>query len=208
MKVKSQELLELERKADALREKLFPLQEELHTVCNLKRDLQEKEDEEYYKGLTSDTPKEGVDWEELLSESGYDSQAKYKARDRVFQGFCSSYGGLQTSGYFPETEQVAVRVSMTHGDEQQLREVNKALSFLLPYLKPQKDGAVHLGVFESTLSAHGVYTLKVKGDKVVLSKRTYGTEWDLKTFVELEDALEYVQKHHYYQGPSTDDEEE
>ena len=107
--------------------------------------------------------------------------------------------GLGSTGYFDETEQVCIRISLTKGSKKSFNATVKGLKFILPYLKPIGN-KIPIDIFEETLSEHGVYKLKVDKDmkKSVLTKTCYSMEMWVEKFNTIEEAVLYIQQNHWY----------
>jgi hypothetical protein len=111
-----------------------------------------------------------------------------------------SLAGIRHGGYNTETGQAYVSVCLDKG-----KPLDAQLGILqfVPEVKPMKDGKKHLGIFESTLSEHGVWSLAVSpDDSVELELTRYGRKSIEGTFKSVMEALEYVHKHRYYEDSS------
>jgi hypothetical protein len=96
---------------------------------------------------------------------------------------------MHDNGYWSDILEPSVAIKIQRKDG-----TSKMLNFLgigqlAKILKPHEDGFVWFGIFEHTLSANGVYCLKVKPDL---------TERDLKRFSSLLHAVDYIANHHWY----------
>ena len=135
------------------------------------------------------------DIEILLFEDGNVSSVAYKKREQFLQSL-----KLSSFGYIPEIKQVAVkfylyRKACSHNDE-----VVSNLKMLLPYVKPVKfsKGVGKLfSILESTCGEDGCFAIYVTEETVYLCKTYYGREafMDMGSF---DNAMTYIQEHHYY----------
>lgn len=128
-----------------------------------------------------------------LFEDGHVSGARYKRRGEWLAKI-----GLESSGYNPKTEQIALRICLYKNDDEETQRQHDSLMKVMPYLKPSKDG-IYIGIFENTLSEYGIYDLKVGDGQCKLEFTRYGSTSTLKTFDTLLDAMKFVQEEHYYQ---------
>jgi hypothetical protein len=125
-----------------------------------------------------------LNWPEVRGEA-------YKLVTRTM----GRYSGLMHSGYFPDTNQIALKVSFDQNEpfESQL-DVLKFVEFI----KPLKNGKYVITVFEYSLSEDGVYTIESEDGKewsVVFTRYYHPTTaftGDLQT------ALKYVYDNHPY----------
>lgn len=114
--------------------------------------------------------------------------------------------GFWVSGYYPDTNQRALQLTLTKGDPTSFTKTVAAIKEVLPFIKQQKGGKRVFGVFEHTLSEFGVYNVLEKNGVWSLEKTTYGRPEVLKTFPSVEEMVKYIQTRHYYDTKEGDDE--
>lgn len=134
----------------------------------------------------------GNDIEKLL-ETFPETETKRKLLRDLLSKF-----GLSAEGYFPDTGQRCIQLSLKKGSKESLQKTYDGIQLVLPYLKPVRDGNIYIDIFESTLSSRGIYTLIIKKDKFEVEKTTYGHPEIIYSNKDLKKVLEYIQKHHYY----------
>lgn len=187
------ELAELEAKRAVICAQISKLSDEatgLYDQCQkLREEIAERE------LAKSDQP----NWPLLLKEQN--SMVMYRALDKALHEF-----GMSSSGYRPSTMQRGIQISLykyAPDSAAKLEKTFDGLQKILPYIEPV-DGWKVIGIFESTLSEFGSYTLFV-GEKVCeLRKCTYGSERVIFKANSLLEALEYIQKHHPYDNEDED----
>ena len=134
-------------------------------------------------------------WPLLLKEQN--SMVALKALEKALSKY-----GMMSFGYRPATMQRAVKISLCkHHPESdaKLEKTFNGLQKILPYIEPI-DGWKIVDILESTFSESGSYNLYV-GEKVCeLRKCSYGSERVIFKASSLLEALEYIQKHHPYDG--------
>ena len=135
----------------------------------------------------------GPDWAWLLFEDG--ASHRHKVREQALAAL-----GLSASGYYPELDQAAVRITLYKDKPGQTEAVCSALRQVLPALKPHTDGHRRIGIFEHSLSEHGIWSLHITPEDVPeLHFTRYSRSRCEKTFASLEAAIEYIAQHHYYE---------
>lgn len=137
------------------------------------------------------TSKEEIEY--YLFEDGTVSGSRYAEREKYWEDM-----GLSRFGYFPDRNQVSLKLMLTKGCEKSFQKTMETLEMILPHMKKGHDGNKKLGVFEYTLSEYGSYEIEVNNLGFFLNKWVYGTKRHLKTFESLEEIVRYAQEHHYY----------
>lgn len=205
MKNKTPEIIAVEEEMAAIKAQLAPLQEAWKEQYEKLESLRKEQEQLLFGGLTEDTPLDQIDWEELLHEDGSGLSIKRKAVEKVLRRFGDYGKGLGVSGYFPETEQTALRIAMHRGDKENLEQTYKGLTYLLPYIEPLSDGYAHIGIFETTLSERGSYSILIGKEEIIIQERSWGSDRDMNTFSDLFEALKYVQERLWYVDPKQEE---
>lgn len=132
-----------------------------------------------------------VDWTWLLDAS-LDGRVSHHAWTRALEEF-----GLHPSGHSPQTKQRGIQVMMTRGDGGGFRRALAGLREILPHVRPQPDGWIHVGILESSLNQFRSWEMRLRPG---LSEIEVGTTQSgrCKIFEDLEAALQYVQDHLWY----------
>jgi hypothetical protein len=100
------------------------------------------------------------------------------------------------SGYFISTNQITLRIKV--GKHDNIQAIAKEWEEWIPFIK-EIDGAKRISIFEHTLSEFASYELRVKNNKYIIAElRLDRRGTDIATFKTLEEALSYIQEHHYY----------
>lgn len=187
------ELAELEAKRAVICAQISKLSDEaaeLYDQCQkLREEIAERE------LAKSDQP----NWPLLLKEQ--DSMVMYRALDKALHEF-----EMRSSGYRRGTMQRVVHISLYKYHPESAKKLEKTFSGLqkiLPYIEPV-DGWKVIGIFESTLSEHGVFNLYVGEKTCELRKTVYGSERVIFKANSLLETLEYIQKHHPYDNEDED----
>ena len=139
-----------------------------------------------------------------IDENGdeYTGMNLYREKEAYFNSI-----GLHISGYFYDTGQSHVKVRLYNKEPDSIQQTLDALRIVLPFIKPI-DGTILIGVFESTLSAHGIYRLEISSDnntenimlsKCNLTKTVYGIKTIEEKFPNIQKAIEYIAEYHFYQ---------
>lgn len=185
------QILTLSQERDSLFEAQKPINERIVQVNTELRKLQDAKDQLKIDTFTDE------DWGWLLANDGIDSDARYKFRNQQLEEL-----ELQSSGYYPETQQSSIHIRLKKREDERLLKVYEGLVKILPFIKPlSKDlekGWKRIGIMEKTLSQYGIYTLLVGEGACAIEKTTYGRSTVLATFDTLLEALRYIQKHVYY----------
>lgn len=151
------------------------------------RDKKEKEEM-----LVPMTKEQEIEY--FLFEDGRVSGERYKKRDAFWRS-----KGLWNSGYHPEIEQVAVKLMLYKGEGDNLEQTISSVQDVIPFLK-QQDGVKHIGIFEHTCSAGGVWGVEITDKSFDLTLRRYYRRTVEKSFYNLRSLVEYVQEHLYYES--------
>lgn len=182
-----EELAELEAKRAVICAQISKLTEQsaaLYDQCQkLREEIAERE------LARSDQP----NWSLLLEEQN--SMVMYKALEKALGKY-----EMMSFGYRPATMQRVVKISLyKHHAESatRLQKTLEGLEKILPYVKPI-DGWKIIGIFESTLSEHGVFNLYVGEKTCELRKTVYGRGRTVFKANSLLEMLKYIQKHHPY----------
>lgn len=135
-----------------------------------------------------------LDWPYLLEEG--QGPEHYKLCNQALADL-----GLSGSGYYPETMQRAVRITMHQHQAGQVELLGASLKLVMPHIKPMNDGYGYVGIFERSLSEFGSYLLRFLPDQSTFEciRRRYGSVSVLKTSSDLYEVLAYIQANHYYE---------
>lgn len=172
---------------DALNEKLIKLHKQIEK-------LREQKEKEQMKQPMN--PAEEMEY--FLFEDDRVSGERYKALEKYWQD-----KGLWHSGYFPEIEQINLKIMMYKGKNDNLEQTISVLEQVIPLLKVHK-GVKHLGVFESTCSEHGSYSVEITDTTFDLVVWRWSRKSTVQSFDNLRSLVEYVREHHYYQDSEED----
>lgn len=140
--------------------------------------------------------------EKVLTEESIKDILEYfpetKVRRKLRRELLKKWG-FSANSYFVDSSQACIRISLYKDDDKWTQLAFEGISFLLPYLKPLKDGRKCFDIFEHTLSYHASYYLKIteEGDYQVVTHRDYRPpEFSSKDLME---TLQYIQKNLYYE---------
>ena len=172
---------------DALDKKLSKLHKQIEKL------REQKEDEQMKQPMT---PAEEMEY--FLFEDDSVSGERYKAREKYWHD-----KGLWCSGYFPEIEQISLKMVLYKGKKDNLEQTIATLEQVIPLLKVHK-GVKHLGVFEHTCSEHGSYDVEITDTSFDLIVWRWSRKSTVKSFDNLRNLVEYVQEHHYYRDSESD----
>jgi hypothetical protein len=188
---------------DKKREELFkikePIDKQLSSLYEKKEKLQNQID-------TSRINRKGkIDWEWILHCDHSQSTAHYRAAKDAMAKL-----GLMNSGFYENTNQISISIVINKNEYKKIPKIMKSIDILLPFLKPVVDGFICFGIFEHTLSKHGIFQLKInKKLKGYISCTRYGHEevtigskTDLSP---LEDLLKYCAKELWYEDETGED---
>ncbi len=133
----------------------------------------------------------GLDWSVLLEE-GLGAE-NTKAANQVLASL-----GLMGSGYFPETNQRAVRIALKRADAGSVDTVHAGLLVVMPHLKPLKDGWCYVGILEATLSARTSFKLRFlpDGSEFQCVHYRYDRVVIERASADLVDVLRYIAERH------------
>ena len=122
---------------------------------------------------------------EQLLEVYPETDAKYKLLEKLLEKY-----NLSFYGYYSDTNQRAI--SIGNYETLDIDKTIQGLQFILPYLKPIKDGKIHISIKEPTLSEFGVYTLLISKDLFEIQRMIYHCPSILAKFKTLKEALIYI----------------
>lgn len=179
------EIKKLEEQNAQLHEKMEPINNELMSNAGKLRELRDKRD-------TILSQNNEDNWEWLLFEDGRGSSTKNKLLEQKLMAI-----GLYVSGYYHDTQQRAIKLMLIKNDPQSFTRHLAAIELLLPYLKTHPDGFTRFSIFEHTLSRYGSFALAI-GEKIILEVNRRA----IQEFNTIEDALKYIQEHHWYEKKS------
>lgn len=188
---------------EALKEKRKPLidtsnilEKQIHSISKQIHKLQEQQTILEIASLMTES--EQIEY--FLFEDGLVAGERYKARSKFW-----SKSPLYLSGYNPETKQSAFKLKLIKGGSESLESTISEIERILPFIKAN-NGVKKFGVFEHTLSEGGSYSVEITENSYSL----YITSWSrtslIKSFDNLRELVQYVQKHHYYQDIDEDEE--
>jgi len=176
---------------DALTDKIVKLSKQIDKLREQKEKGQMKQEM---------TPEQEVEY--FLFEDGLVSGERYKARQKYWRG-----KGLWNSGYFPELNQVNLKMMLYKGKEDNLEQTISTLEEVIPMLKVHK-GVKRLGIFEHTCSEDGSWSVEITDTSYDLILHRYHRKSTEKSFDNLRALVEYVQKHHYYEDSDNNEDDE
>jgi len=192
---KDQLLKELET-AEQERKNLFKQMKPIENKLNINNktidDINEKITEIELKEPR--TEKERIEY--FLDASSNDSSKKYNERDKFFKELFGNSGFYFSGVYHQKTPQYLLSIKLTKGNKESLQNHIEQITKLLPSIKENEDGYKVFGIFEHTLSRHTSYELHINetNNEYILSEG----RWREQKFNDLETALKYIQKNHYY----------
>lgn len=184
------ELVLVSKEMEEVRSQIKPLNDKFGKLFEKHKKLQSEYDKLKLPEIKDD------DWEYILHVEPNESTERYSFRTKKIDEL-----GLMPSGYYPETNQTHVELKLIKGKPETKAKTIESLATILPFLKPIKDGKVHLGVFEHTLSEHGIYKLLIDKEtmRCELTFTRYSRTSSEKTFENLNEAIEYIYDKHYYE---------
>ncbi len=107
--------------------------------------------------------------------------------------------GLMTNGYYRDTMQVALQFKAESEDtDEHLESLAVSIETCLEVIKENKEGIKALSIAEKTCSEHGIYTLRVEGERIYINLTVYSRDEVVEEFDSVYQALLYIRKHHYY----------
>ncbi len=107
--------------------------------------------------------------------------------------------GFACSGYYPDTQQRGLQIMMTRDKPESLQKTLAGLKRIIPVLKPLKDNNKVISIFEHTCSEYGCYSLIITPEeKYQIGLMRHHRASTETTFDDLEAALTYIQRVHYY----------
>lgn len=188
---------EIDEKIEALKEKRKPLFEKRDnlndSIMKISKQIEklriQREKEEMALPKT-----EQEEMEYFLFEDGLVNGERYKAREKYWETT-----GLWRSGYYPEIDQVCLKIMMYKGLDDNLEQTIETLEKVIPLLK-EREGVKRLGVFENTLSENGSYEVEISGNEYSLMVYRWGRKSVVKSFDNVRDLVKYIQEFHYYES--------
>lgn len=168
---------------DALNEKISKLSKQIEKL------REQKEKEQMKKPML---PVEEMEY--FLFEDGYVSGERYKAREKYWRD-----KGLWRSGYFPEIQQVSLKMMLYKGEGDNFEQTVTTLEEVIPLLKTHSDGVKRLGIFEHTCSEDGSWSVEITESSFNLILHYYHRKGTEKSFDNLRDVVKYIQQNHYYE---------
>jgi hypothetical protein len=133
-----------------------------------------------------------ADWYFLL-EVKPESMVRYKAADNALRKI-----GLYASGYWEETNQRCIQISLYRDDKEHANKVMESVQVLLPYLKARSGGFKQFSITDESLSEHGSYSLQVWPDRYEVEKMYYYNSKTVYSSPNIEDVFDYIRKELYY----------
>lgn len=173
---------------DALTDKIVKLSKQIEKLRG------QKEKEQMKQPMT---PLQQMEY--FLFEDGSVSGERYKAREKYWQD-----KGLWHSGYFPETQQINLKMMLYKGEKDNLEQTISSLEGVLPLIKIH-NGVKRLDIFEHTCSEYGSWSVEITDKSYDLIVHRWHRKSTEKSFTTLRDLVKYVQEFHYYE---TSDERE
>lgn len=178
------ELVDMERQRDDLFAQRAPIDRKIEHVTKRIAHFNELIGEI----MDEEGRKNGPDWKTLVRQED-DGRTYYEYVQSQFASI-----GLGCEGYWSDTYDRNLRISMTKGSLESFDITKRAVELIAPLLT-EKDGMVKFSIFEHTLSANGIYMLWVTKDsqraKVTLNR------WD-RFEGTLDEVLTRIQRDHYY----------
>jgi hypothetical protein len=194
---------EIEKQIDARRTEVFelrtPLDEELSYLYDMRKTLNEQREKFVEKNKIIPS------WDELLVGEG---TRYYKLSTKELNKL-----GLDSMGYYPETNQRTIKFWLNKNDltgsRTKFNQVINGIQTILPYMKPlTSDGILdrndfplsyHFDFMENTLHEYCLYRMIIEvetGLVRVISGRY--DSWDTEYKGTLEGALEFIATNHSY----------
>lgn len=182
---------EVDNDINAIKEKIKPFQEQLDAKQSCRKELLAQLDAAWVDRLE----KAELNWDQILR--GAERGVKmYEYRKETV----GMHLGMTISGTWTDTEEQALEIKIGRNDESEQKAL-AAIRTIIPFMRPHdEDGRIWFGIFEHTLSADGIYLLKINKDfkSATVTKTTYGHERDVASFLALEDAVHYIRQNHWY----------
>lgn len=135
-----------------------------------------------------------------MFEDGRVSGERYKAREQYWHG-----KGLWNSGYFPDIQQINLKMMLYKGEKDNLEQTIQALEEVLPFIK-ERNAVKHFDIFEHTCSEDGCWSVEISEGSFDLILHRWHRRSVNQSFKTLRELVEYVQEHHWYES-SFDDED-
>jgi len=121
----------------------------------------------------------------------------------------ASQYNFDASGYWPYTNQRALKISLYRDDDERTLKTYEGILKFLPYIKPmklegrryQKTEVVCFDIFEHTLSQYDSYIFIINKENMTAAISAIREKSEWKPILE---TLKIVQKKHYYQKTKND----
>lgn len=134
-------------------------------------------------------------WIDLLDANGTQI-SHHKLKERL-NAFC--LGGLDSIGYWPDTQQRAIQVKLIKGaSTTKLANIYSGLLTILPHITPNEDGYRQIDIIEHTLSEFYSWTIGVLGYNADSETHILQNNYEYKRFPNLMECLVHCKKHHWY----------
>ena len=197
------EILEIE----TFRNELFKKQKKVNDQLRFFYDKIAKLNEKKDKIILNSDKKDDLEW--LMEFREPESKVKREQREKILKEY-----GLTGSGYNPQTNQHAIKLTINENDsDEKLENIEKGLLKILPIIKPFshdfkepgmfKNPLKMIGIFEHTLSQNGIYNLVVdpnNNNHCAVICHSWSRISSKKEFNSLMDALKHIRKYHYYES--------
>lgn len=183
-------IAELEAKSSELYKQCDKLNTKLSRISKQLEKLRQQKDKE----MMSRPMTEQEQMEYFLFEDGRVSGERYKAREQYWQD-----KGLWHSGYFPDTQQINLKMILYKGKKDNFEQTIQVLEEVLPFIK-ERDGVKHLDIFEHTHSENGCWSVEITEGSFYLILHRWHRRSVNQSFKTLRELVQYVQEHHYYES--------
>lgn len=183
------------KRQEEIRNVTGPLMDEIYKLCERERHLKEIYDHYRAQNETWDWPKL-ID--NYIKNRGNTSSALYRLMgNKLAEEYHMFYSGM-----WSDTGEPVFKIQIDHTVPDSLAKNMAGVKYFSSIMAPHEDNMVWFGIFEDSLSAHGIYQLHVRPDLTScdLTVTRYGRTKSLKKFDNVEDAMDYINKHHYYKS--------
>ncbi|UDL16000.1 hypothetical protein QEH42_gp218 [Microbacterium phage Pumpernickel] len=195
------------------------LQEEVTRILDASSDAQEKLEAIYTERFNQKIDDGYYDVENLdsgrykelmfdMSGAGFDA---YRKGTAILRGIHPSI--MYDGSTFGPTSQPVWRIMLLKDqeiDQDLVHAIQRVNGWIADGWDPQMDNTFYWNVFERTLSAGGIYSLNITGDgtQAQVWIKSYGLEDELTEVVDIEEALGYIAKNHWYGEPEETEEDD
>ena len=183
-------ITELEAKSGEIYKQREKLNTKLQRISKQLEKLRDEKDREIMSRPM--TAQEQMQY--FLFEDGLVSGERYKAREQYWQD-----RGLWSSGYFPDIQQINLKMMLYKGEKDNLEQTIQALEEVLPFIK-ERNGVKHLDIFEHTCSEDGCWSVEISEGSFDLILHHWRRRSVNQSFKTLRELVQYVQEHHYYES--------